>query len=767
MRILIVDDSDDDAQLIVRHLKKEWPDLAWTRAETEDEICAALADTQHWNVVLCDYQMPCMTVERCRDLMKANAPAVPMIVVSGSIGEEAAVDLMRMGVADIVMKDRLFRLAMIVQRTWKAALERTEKAQVEYKFQQLYNETPVMLHSIDRDSRIAAVSDFWLEKLGYRRDEVIGHKLVEFMTPTSADHAERVELPNFFRNGVTSSKHYEFIRKSGGIMHVRLSAVADRNSAGTIIGSLAVLHDATAEVEISEKLGESEERFRQAFKSAGHGMSLMALDGSWMDMNEKLAEMVGYDRAELLSMNWRDLTCPQDIPGSEMVLTRMLAGEFESHQWEKRYIRKDGSVMPVMISMGLIRDSDGAPSYTVVQAVDLSALKAAEANFAQSQKMEAVGNLTGGIAHDFNNILGIILGNLQLLQRRLGPNPSYSSFVEDAIDVTRRGADLTRQLLAFSRHQELEPKILHPKSQIAIVLPILRRTLGTHIRIETDIAADLDRVKVDPIQLESALINLCINSRDAMADGGNLTIAASNVTIDRSYIETNKDAKPGRYVRISVRDDGHGMSRETAAKIFDPFFTTKDIGKGTGLGLSMVYGFAKQSGGHAGVYSEEGEGTIITMYLPSFDAHGDVVPDQGDATGADILQHGKGTVLLVEDEPQFRRITALQLEDLGYTVIAASDGSSALESLRTYRDIDLLLTDMVMPGGLNGHQLADLVRKEIPDLPVLLSSGFPRDAFADGRSYPLLQKPYTEIELARAVHNALARVPEHSEGQTS
>lgn len=522
---------------------------------------------------------------------------------------------------------------------------------------------------------------------------------------------------------------------------------------GNKIGAVVSMRDVTERVEAERALRESESLFRRAFESAGHGVALVGLDGSWLDVNAKVCEMFGYSREELLATDFQNITHPDDLDADLENVQQVLSGEIETYTMEKRYIRKDGSIMPAMLSVGLVRGDDEKPINFVSQISDLSEVKESEAKYLQAQKMEAVGNLTGGIAHDFNNILGVILGNLQLLQRRLKDEPKLLKFTATAVEATRRGADLTRQLLAFSRRQELEPTVLDPNEMVANMDKMLRRTLGDHIDIRTDLADNLGRVKADPAQLESAVLNLSINARDAMPDGGRLLIETSNEELDEAYLAQYEYAHPGPHVCISITDTGTGIPADMLQKIFQPFFTTKDVGKGTGLGLSMVYGFVRQSNGHINVYSEVGHGTRIRLYLPRTDA--ETTKYGTDAIDEDAVPTGTETVLVVEDEARVRETAALLLEDLGYSVIGAEDGPSALKSLDSIPNVDLVFTDMVMPGGMNGHQLADAVRERKPDIPILLTSGYPRDAFAEGRRFPLLQKPYTNGQLAHAIRAAL------------
>lgn len=382
-----------------------------------------------------------------------------------------------------------------------------------------------------------------------------------------------------------------------------------------------------------------------------------------------------------------------------------------------------------------------------------------EERLRQAQKMETIGQLTGGVAHDFNNILLIILGNLERLLRRLrdGSDPDLIRSAEQAMQGAARAAGLTRSLLAFARRQPLKPAVIDVNRRITDMSVLLRRTLGEKIGIETVLAAGLWRVAVDPNQFEHALLNLALNARDAMPDGGRLTIEAANAHIDGRYA-SEADISPGQYVVVAVSDTGVGMSEDILRRAFDPFFTTKEIGHGTGLGLSQVYGFIKQSGGHVKIYSEPGHGTTVKVYLPRATAEVEV-PDAGpaavlDARGASEL------VLLVEDDDGVRAHTVELVREIGYRVVAASNGAEALAILARTPDIALLFTDVGLPGGMNGKQLADDAKRLRADLPVLFTTGYARNAIVhEGRLDPgvhLVPKPFDREELAQALRIALA-----------
>ncbi len=389
----------------------------------------------------------------------------------------------------------------------------------------------------------------------------------------------------------------------------------------------------------------------------------------------------------------------------------------------------------------------------------------AEETVRQGQRIDTIGQLTGGIAHDFNNLLQVISGNLYVMQQRIAKGEfskeDLSKSIEGALRGTKRAATLTQRLLAFSRRQPLDPKPVEVNRLVAGMSEMLRRTLGENIAIETVLAGGLWRTSVDASELENALLNLAVNARDAMTAGGRLTIETANTYIDEAYVAPYEDLAPGQYVMIAVSDTGIGMTKEVVAKAFEPFFTTKEAGQGTGLGLSQVYGFVKQSGGHVKIYSEFGEGTTVRVYMPR------LLNDRGE-TGATSIEssrpaamHGtqNDVILVVEDDEDVRANTVMMLHQLGYRVLEAIDGLHALEVLQHEPGIDLLFTDIGLPGGINGRQLSEQARQRSPGLKVLFTSGYARNAIVhQGRLDPgveLISKPFTFDQLAVKVRHAL------------
>jgi two-component system, cell cycle sensor histidine kinase and response regulator CckA len=444
-----------------------------------------------------------------------------------------------------------------------------------------------------------------------------------------------------------------------------------------------------------------------------------------------------------------------DDPGAAGPFLRMVTGELVKSE-EVRCHRKDGSVVEVSFSGAPLMSADDRIQGAICVFEDLTHRKSLTRALHQAQKMEAVGQLTGGLAHDFNNILGVAIGNLDLLDDEVADRPVAADLVKSALGALLRGADLTRALLAFSRRQPLRPILVNVGSMLRGATKVFRRVLGEQISIALEVDEDLWRVEVDPAQLESAVTNLAINARDAMPEGGRLTIAAHNRILDKVSLQV-PDLIPGDFVCIEITDTGTGMSNDVVAHAFEPFFTTKPVGQGTGLGLSMVYGFTKQSGGHVKVYSEPGHGTSVRLYLPRASAPAVEAAPQAPAEA--MPRGGNETILVVDDNAEVRRMVGNQLTNLGYRVVEADHGADALAMLEAQPSVELLFTDIVMPQGMNGFALAEEARKRRPGLKVVFTSGFPGSAMQAEGKFPqstnFLGKPYRRQELACMVRKAL------------
>ncbi len=421
-------------------------------------------------------------------------------------------------------------------------------------------------------------------------------------------------------------------------------------------------------------------------------------------------------------------------------------------------LRRDGSVFPLHLSVGHSA-VDGKRIFIGILH-DLTHRKATEEALARSQRLDAIGKMTGGIAHDFNNLLTVIIGNLELLEMR-GADDRQMPLIEDALASAEMGAELTNRLMVFARRSNLKPVQADLRALCANTLDLLKRTIGATYRIRTDFAEELDPVMIDPVQLQSALMNLALNARDAMGAGGELLVSIANVTIDDTYMAQETDMEPGDYVRLSVSDNGAGMTHEAQRRAFEPFFTTKSETGGTGLGLAMVYGFVRQSGGHVTLYSELGLGTSFGLYFPAV-KHDTLAEGTNIATAArPNPPRGKGeTILIVEDNERVRKLSIERIRDLGFATLEAENGDRAYDILARGAEVDLVFSDLVMPGSLNGYELAAKITAEFPGLKVLLTSGYASDVvtreLAHDVKFDILHKPYRQSELARRLQALLA-----------
>jgi PAS domain S-box-containing protein len=498
-----------------------------------------------------------------------------------------------------------------------------------------------------------------------------------------------------------------------------------------------------------------EARLRQLLRAVEQSANFVVItdvDGTIEYANPKMLEATGYSAAEVIGRKpslWRSgSTADQDY--AELWHT-ILAGQDWHGEFENR--RKDGSILAVSATISPIRDDRGEITHFIGIQEDVTERRAIEAQLRRSQRLEAIGQLTGGMAHDFNNLLTVIIGNLELLleDSRMGNLP----LIRLALDAALRGSDLTRQMLAFARRQSLDARVLDLNELVSATAELLRRTLGENIEMDVRLGNDLWPAFADAAQLESAITNLAINARDAMPNGGRLILETANHRLDEHDVAALGEAVPGDFVTLAVSDTGTGIPPEILARVFEPFFTTKPPGKGTGLGLSMVYGFVKQSHGYATIDSKLGHGTTIHLYLPRASLPAPTM----DVAVPEIVEAApsEATILVVEDKAEVRDVVVKQLIALNYRVVEAGSAAAALAILRTRQRVDLLFTDVIMPGGMSGIELAHEAKKLRPGLKLLLTSGF-SEASLLGRSglddgWNLLGKPYRKRDLARRIRD--------------
>jgi PAS domain S-box-containing protein len=475
--------------------------------------------------------------------------------------------------------------------------------------------------------------------------------------------------------------------------------------------------------------------------------------GAFMQVSPSSRAILGIRPDEMIGHSAVDFIHPADLETARAEMRSARRGG-QKRSFEVRYLHKDGHA--VMLNwMGTW--SEPVRRHFFIGR-DLTEKQAAEARVRQAQKMEAIGQLTGGVAHDFNNLLTVITGTVGMLGEAVAHDPELASIAQLIDEAAERGAQLTRHLLAFARRQPLQPAEVDANSLIREAMGLLRPTLGEQVEILSQLADDVWRPLVDPGQLTTAILNLALNARDAMPSGGKLMLETRNIHLDEDYASLQSEVVPGDYVMISISDTGTGIPAAHLEKVFDPFFTTKEAGKGTGLGLSMVYGFVKQSGGHIKIYSEEGHGTSVKLYLPRSTGEASAAAA---VAGPVPIEGGHEVILVVEDDQLVRKSVVTQIQSLGYSTLAAAGAFEALEIIDQTADIDLLFTDTIMPGGMNGRQLADEALKRRPALKVLYTSGYSEDVVIhQGRLDPgvlLLVKPYRKTELARMIRVALER----------
>ncbi|NOU29785.1 MAG: response regulator [Polyangiaceae bacterium] len=657
LRVLLVEDSPTDAKLLARELRSAGREIELTRVEDAESLRAELA-AGPWDVVISDWSMPKLSGLVALGIVKESKLDVPFIIVSGTIGEETAVEAMRAGAHDYVLKDRLVRLGPAVDRE---------------------------------------------------------------------------------------------------------------------------LRECAARRQAAAALRESETRLRSLSESGIIGITIGDVGGRVLDANDTYLALVGFSRAELErgEIGWGDLTPPAERPLTERALAQLRASGAAT-PWETETLRKDGARVPILVGVAMLdprrfiafiadlterKEAEAARAHLTQEAQTEhearrraeAALRRSEEQLRHAQKMEAVGRLAGGVAHDFNNILSVILSYGELVLGELQPEDPIRADIQEVCKAAGRAADLTRQLLLFSRHEVVEPKVLDLNQILGNMDKMLQRVVGEDVELRAILGPEVGRIRADPSHIEQVIVNLVVNARDAMPNGGKLTIETANEELDESFASSHLPAKPGPYVVLSVTDTGCGMDQATQNRIFEPFFTTKEQGKGTGLGLSTVFGIVQQSGGGLWVFSEVDHGTAFRIYLPRVD---EAVTLQRVPLASTTLR-GSETILLVEDEAQVRAIVRSALRRQGYEVLDASAGEEALAIAAAHPGtIHLLLTDVVMPL-MSGPELAKRVAARVPGIRVLCMSGYSDDSVLRHElreaGVAFLQKPITPSLLAAKVREVLDR----------
>ncbi len=643
-------------------------------------------------------------------------------------------------------------------------------------YEKLLANLPVMLHSMDGSGRMLSANAAWCTALGYEPKDIVGRSFSEFLPLESRSRLVTEIYPKYLISSSYRNGEILIHRKDGSLATVMLSMNAYRGDKGRLERSVCVLEDVTTRKIAEIATSRSDQRFRGAFAAAVHGMAVVSPTGQIEAANQSLCKFMDRKDLETATYGFEELLHNDDRGQFLNGMRQLLSGETTLLQQELRYTTQSGSVVHGATSIALVKNEKGETEQLIVQINDTSEKKEVNERLQKAQKMEAIGQLTGGLAHDFNNLLTVIIGNLQLLDGKLNGDEKSTKRVAEAVDAARKGSDLTRQLLAFARKQELEPRDVGVNDLVTNLKPLIERTLGENVELKVEVMAGDPHTLIDPSQLESAILNLAINARDAMGDSGRLTIETQPAYLDRFYADRHPEVVPGHYVMVAVTDNGCGMSAELLEKVFQPFFTTKAPGHGTGLGLSMVYGFIKQSGGHISVYSEVGHGTSVKMYLPRRMRAGEEAAEKVASLGMPVVAPVKvltptdvfvvpaparrPKILVVEDQEAVRAVACGFLEDFGYEIVEAGDGFQALSILQEQDDIDLMFSDVVMPGGMNGFDLAQAAQSLKPALKIVHTSGYPKGAMVHQdeprfKNGFIIMKPYRREELQKIIKDAL------------
>ncbi len=611
-----------------------------------------------------------------------------------------------------------------------------------------------MIAVVDMEGKRIFNSLAYEKVLGYSPDELRKSSSLEQIHPDDRDSV-RLASDEARRTGVGCPLEYRIRHKDGTWRVLESTASVIRNAKGEPQQLVIVNRDVTERKRAAEALRQSEASFRCVVEDAPYGIYRASLSGELVLVNPALQKILGYaSKAELLQANLA--TQIYRNPLDHQRVTELLLRQENFNDVEVEWKRKDGAPITVRCSGWPIKDESGRVAFLELFAEDVTERRVLERQLRMAQKMEAVGRLSGGIAHDFNNLLGVILGYSQVLKRSLKPDHALYEHAEEIDKAGQRAVSLTRQLLAFSRQQVLEPVVLNLNALVSDMEKMLPRLLGEDIALTLALDSTLAQVKADPGQVEQVVMNLAVNARDAMPDGGKLTIQTANMDLDTAYTHDHPGSRVGSYVMLRVTDTGTGIDPEIQSQIFEPFFTTKERDKGTGLGLATVYGVVKQSGGYIAVDSEKGKGASFSVYLPRV-AHAVATPDLRNDPPVSV--RGSETILLVEDEESLRKLADMFLRDSGYHVLAAADGAQALQvAQQNPGPIHLLLTDVVMPG-INGRVLAERLAATQPAMRVLYMSGY-TDSFIVGHGVleagaHLLHKPFTEESLTRKVRELL------------
>jgi two-component system, cell cycle sensor histidine kinase and response regulator CckA len=773
LRVLLIEDNEDDAVLLLCELRRGGYEPVFRRVDGPAVLHVALQQ-EAWDIVLTEWNLPQFSALFALEMLKSQRLDLPFIIVSSTIDEEAPALALKAGAHDFVCKQNLNRLVLIVERELREADERRARRKAEAALAASEERLQLVSRATNdavRDWDLSTNGIWWNEGFftlfGYREDEVESgvESWYDRLHPEDKDRVITGCYAAINGNAISLSEGYRFRRADGTYADVVDRGYIVRNVRGQALRLISAMTDLSALRKAHVALQVSEARVRAVLDSALDAIVGMDENGTIVDWNPRAEIMFGWSLDEVEGRSLAETIIPPDQRVAHCDGLRGFLGIGESTLFNKRVEmtawRRDGTVFPVELSLVPLQEDATRRLYGFI--ADISERRAAEERLRrtedqlrQAQKMEAVGLLAGSVAHDFNNLLTVITGYTDLVITSLPVDAPAQEDLQEIMNAAERASWLTRRLLAFSRRQILTPQVLDLNALVGNFEKMLRRLLGEDVVLKTKLAPTLAPIKADTGEIEQIVMNLAVNARDAMPDGGQLTIETADFLLDESYPKSVVDMPKGRYVLLVVSDTGCGMDAETQTRIFEPFFTTKETGKGTGLGLSTVYGIVKQSNGFIWVYSEPGHGTTFKIYLPSVEAKVRVAKPKASPSQQ---KAGVETILLVEDDAALRTLTQRVLEGNRYTVLVAGSLEEARRAAQVHKGtIHLLLTDVIMPGGSGPDVAAQLVAR-FPALKILYMSGYTGTAMAHQgileAGSPLLQKPYSPDALLQKVREVL------------
>jgi two-component system cell cycle sensor histidine kinase/response regulator CckA len=750
LRVLFVDDCDDDVQLSIRVLEKASYAIHPHVVQTQEQFGRTL-DAGDYDLILCDYRLPGWSGGDVLRMVRDSGRELPVVLVTGTLGEETAVEMIKLGAADFVLKQRLSRLPLAIQRAMREKQIREERNRAEQalrrserEYRHLFESANDVILIMDAETaEILEANPKAQQTYGLLREQLVGRSL-KSLTRDVQRCEERIQ--RLLRKGGCLNFETVHLDAAGRAIHFLGGATLIDYRGHRAI--LAIQHDITERKRAEERL----HLFGRILDSSTEAVAILTAEGHFSEQNAAHQALTEYSIEELRGRTPALLIGEAEFQEHwQAVLTN---GPLEQ---ETRIRTKSGREKTVEASVFSITGDAGQVLCIVAITRDISERRRLQVQLQQAAKMEAVGRLAGGVAHDFNNLLNVIIGYSELMLERRNSAEFLERGAREIRKAADRAAGLTRQLLAFSRQQVLEPKVLELSEIIAEMKDLFVRMLGEDVELVVTSAEGLGRVRADPGQIGQVIMNLAANSRDAMPQGGRFLVETSNVLVDAAFAAEHANMPPGPYVLLSVTDTGSGMTPEIRSHIFEPFFTTKEKGKGTGLGLATVYGIVKQSGGYIWAHSEPEQGASFKVYLPRVDALPERLQPAAAAPAANC--RGSETLLVVEDEEGVRILVRDYLRMNGYTVLEAGHGEEALRIACEHSGtISLMITDVIMPG-MNARELAERMAILRPAMKVLYISGYAETTvYRKGvleKGAPFLQKPFGPFDLGRKVRDVL------------